>query len=142
MSFTCALRDGSTDFSCCSIVIDDFGNNWPPGVDYFNANAGMFFISANFMIKEIDDGIKRASIQMAENYSSSLTTTLTFFRLSLLDCKEMVFCFWNWPDFLWEKNCSSDKEKHLKFKSENVEIYRTIFETKCLFNLFLEVSQI
>ena len=93
MSFTCALRDGSTDFSGCSIIIDDFGNNWPPGVDYFNANARMFFISANFMIKEIDDGIKRASIQMAENYSSSLTTTLTFFRLSLLDQKEIEFCF-------------------------------------------------
>ena len=89
------MRDGSTDFSGCSIIIDDFGNNWPPGVDYFNTNAGMFFILANFMIKEIDDGIKRASIQMAENYSSSLTTTLTFFRLSLLDQKEMVFSFQN-----------------------------------------------
>ena len=54
-----------------------------------------------------------------------------------------------------EKNCSSEREKLLKFKAEgqefakNVEITRTIYSnieqilvTKCFFNLFLKVSPI
>ena len=52
------------------------------------------------------------------------------------------------------KNCSSDREKLLKFEAEgkNVEITKTIysncdrseqfFVTECFFNLFLEVSHI
>ena len=50
------------------------------------------------------------------------------------------------------KNCSSDKEKLLKFDAEGLRIckiylnseikVRPIFETECFFNLFLEVSPI
>ena len=55
MSFTCAFREGSADFSGSSIVIDDFGNDWPPGVDSFYASARVFLISADFTIKELND---------------------------------------------------------------------------------------
>ena len=33
----------------------------------------------------------------------------------------MVFCFQNCSDPLWEKNCSSDPEKLLKFEAEGRE---------------------
>jgi len=39
---------------------------------------------------------------------------------------EMVFCLQNCSDLLWEKNCSSDQEKRLKFKAEGREF------AKCL----------
>ena len=54
-SITCALREGSADFSGSSIVIDDFGNDWPPGVDCFNASAWVILMSTDFMIKKADD---------------------------------------------------------------------------------------
>ena len=31
---------------------------------------------------------------------------------------EMVFCYQSCSDLLWEKNCSSDREKLLKFEAE------------------------
>ena len=34
---------------------------------------------------------------------------------------EMVFCYQNCSDLLWEKNCSSDREKLLKFEAEGRE---------------------
>ena len=34
---------------------------------------------------------------------------------------EIVFCYQNCSDLLWEKNCSSDGEKNLKFKAEGRE---------------------
>ena len=69
----------------------------------------------------------------------------------------MVFCYQNCSDLLWE-NCSSDREKLLKFEAEGrefakeFEITRTIYSnserseqflvTECFFSLFLEVSYI
>ena len=35
--------------------------------------------------------------------------------------QNLVFCFQNCSDLLWEKNCSSDQEKLLKFKAEGRE---------------------
>ena len=34
---------------------------------------------------------------------------------------EMIFCYQNCSDLLWEKNCSSDLEKLLKFEAEGRE---------------------
>ena len=41
------------------------------------------------------------------------------------------------------KNCSSDREKLLKFEAEgtNSEWSENLLVTECFFNLFLEVSQ-
>ena len=71
---------------------------------------------------------------------------------------EMLFCYQNCSGLLVRKNCSSDREKLLKFEAEgrefakNFEVTRTIYSnserseqflvTECFFNLFLEVSQI
>ena len=33
----------------------------------------------------------------------------------------MVFCYQNCSDVLWEKKCSSDREKLLKFQAEGQE---------------------
>ena len=33
----------------------------------------------------------------------------------------MVFCYQNCSDLLWEKNCSSDREKKPKFEAEGWE---------------------
>ena len=62
--------------------------------------------------------------------------------------KEMVICYQNCSDLLWE-NCSSDREKRLKFEAEGWELanilitleqfiqkgkkVRTVFETGCFF---------
>ena len=54
-SITCPLREGSADFSGSSIVIDDFGNDWPPSVDSFNASTWMFLFLTDFTIKELND---------------------------------------------------------------------------------------
>ena len=35
--------------------------------------------------------------------------------------KKMVFCYQNCSDLLWQKNCSSDQEKLLKFEAEGRE---------------------
>ena len=35
--------------------------------------------------------------------------------------EEMLFCYQNCSDLLWEKNCSSDWEKLLKFEAEGRE---------------------
>ena len=34
---------------------------------------------------------------------------------------KMVFCYQNCSDLLWKKNCSSDREKLLKFQAEGRE---------------------
>ena len=34
----------------------------------------------------------------------------------------MVFCYQNCSDLLWEKKCSSDQEKLLKFEAEGREL--------------------
>ena len=68
----------------------------------------------------------------------------------------MAFCYQNCSDNTVRKNCSSDQEKLWKFEAEDQEFAnlrsleqfiqtvkgQTIFETECLFDLFLEVSQI
>jgi hypothetical protein len=66
----------------------------------------------------------------------------------------MVFCFQNCSDLLREKNCSSDREKALKFEAEGQEFANILISleqfiqtvkfllTECFFNLFLEVSHI
>ena len=41
-------------------------------------------------------------------------------------CKDMVFCYQNCSDLLWEKNCSSDLEKLLKFKAEGQEFAKIL----------------
>ena len=46
---------------------------------------------------------------------------------------KMVFCFLNCSDLLWEKKCSSDGEKRLKFEAEGenfyvLKIYLNLFE--------------
>ena len=51
---------------------------------------------------------------------------------------EMIFCY---------QNCSSDREKLLKFEAEgrefsNSERSEQFLVTECFFNLFLEVPQI
>ena len=68
----------------------------------------------------------------------------------------MVFCYQNCSELLWEKKCSCDREKLLKFKAECQEfakflrsLCRTIYSnsegseqllvTKCFFNLFLKI---
>ena len=38
-------------------------------------------------------------------------------KISILKTK-IVFCFQNCSDLLWEKKCSCDREKRLKFKAE------------------------
>ena len=67
---------------------------------------------------------------------------------------EMVFCYQNCSDLLWEKICSSDREQFLKFEAEGQEFskvlisvekkndqwkVRTIFETEHFSNLLQEV---
>ena len=69
----------------------------------------------------------------------------------------IVLCFQNCSDLLWEKVFSSDREKLLKLEAEDqefakflgFEIPKTIYSNsksliqfECFFNLFLEVSQI
>ena len=39
---------------------------------------------------------------------------------------EMVFCFQNCDDLLWEKKCSSDREKLLKFEAEGGEFSKVL----------------
>merc|ERR1719361_114878 len=41
----------------------------------------------NFGIKKTNYGVKRTPTQMTENCANSLTTSLTFFRLSFWGCK-------------------------------------------------------
>ena len=41
-------------------------------------------------------------------------------------CAEMVFCYQNCSDLLWEKNCSSDREKRLKFEAEGREFAKIL----------------
>ena len=38
--------------------------------------------------------------------------------------RTMVFCYQNYSDLLWEKKCSSDREKLVKFKAEGWEFAR------------------
>ena len=38
----------------------------------------------------------------------------------------MVFCYQNCSDLLWEKNCSSDREKLLKFEGEGWEFAKLL----------------
>ena len=38
----------------------------------------------------------------------------------------MVFCYKNFSDLLWEKNCSSDREKLLKFEAEGQEFAKVL----------------
>ena len=38
----------------------------------------------------------------------------------------MVFCYQNCSDLLWEKNCSSDREKLLKFEAESREFSKSL----------------
>ena len=38
----------------------------------------------------------------------------------------MVFCYQNCSDLLWEKNCSSDWEKLLKFEAEGREFAKNL----------------
>ena len=40
--------------------------------------------------------------------------------------KGLVFCFQNCSDILWEKNCSSDWEKLLKFEAEGREFSKIL----------------
>ena len=67
-----------------------------------------------------------------------------------------VFCYQNYFDLLWEKNCSSDQKtfkirgwrprnfgiilRSLKLSIQIVS--EQVLEAECIFNLFLEVSQI
>ena len=39
---------------------------------------------------------------------------------------EMVFCYQNCSDLLWEKNCSSDRKKVLKFEAEGRDVLRSV----------------
>ena len=39
---------------------------------------------------------------------------------------KMVFCYQNCSDLLWEKNCSSDWEKLLKFEAEGQEFAKSL----------------
>ena len=67
---------------------------------------------------------------------------------------EMVFCYQNFSDLLWEKNDLVIEKILLKLEAEgwSFKITRTIFSNskmseqvlvkECFFNLFLEVSQI
>ena len=60
----------------------------------------------------------------------------------------MAFCYQNGSDLLWEKKCSSDQEKLLKFEGRsreictNFEIPRTIYSNSERFVQFLKVSEI
>ena len=38
----------------------------------------------------------------------------------------MVFCYQNCLDLLWEKNCSSDREKLLNFEAEGREFAKVL----------------
>ena len=38
----------------------------------------------------------------------------------------MVFCYQNCSDLLWKKNCSSDREKLLKFEAEGQEFVKIL----------------
>ena len=38
----------------------------------------------------------------------------------------MVFCYQNCSDLLWENNCSSDREKLLKFEAEGQEFAKSL----------------
>ena len=35
--------------------------------------------------------------------------------------RQMVFCYQNCSDLLWEENCSSDRQKLLKFEAKDQE---------------------
>ena len=43
-----------------------------------------------------------------------------------IEGEEMVFCYQNCSDLLWEKNCSSDWEKLLKFGAKGREFSKTL----------------
>ena len=80
-----------------------------------------------------------------------------FLCKSFFNSKKKFYTFFlNCSYLLWEKNNLIDWEKLLKFEAEAQELAKickitkqfkrtikvsTIFETKCFFNLFLEVSQ-
>ena len=50
----------------------------------------------------------------------------------------MVFCYQNSSDLLWEKKCSSDREKLLKFEAEGWEFAKFLRSPK---QFFLTVGQ-
>ena len=68
--------------------------------------------------------------------------------------QKLVFFFQNCSDLLWQKSCSSDKEKKMKFKAEGQELAKCLksldhffvtegqnnFWKQIFLNLFLEVS--
>ena len=43
------------------------------------------------------------------------------FEINKPQFTKIVFCFQNCSDLLWEKNCSSDQEKRLRLKVENLK---------------------
>ena len=45
---------------------------------------------------------------------------------------KMVFCYQNCSDLLWEKNCSNDWEKRLKFEAEGREFAKFLRSHICL----------
>ena len=84
--------------------------------------------------------------------------SLCFLSISLPLLLKMVFCYQNCSDLCTvRKNCSSDREKLLKFKSEaqefakflrsleqfiQSEMSEQLLVTECYFYLFLKVSHI
>ena len=58
---------------------------------------------------------------------------------------EMVFCFQNFSDLLWEKIVLVIEKNFWDYKNNSFEQFKDsskTFETECFFNLFLEVYQI
>ena len=41
----------------------------------------------------------------------------------------MVFCFENWCDLMWEKNCSVDRENFCKFEAESLRSLEQFIKT-------------
>ena len=65
-------------------------------------------------------------INKSDLHFNSILHDLQLFGSSI-SSTEMVFCYQNCSDLLWEKKCSSDQEKLLKFEAEGWE-FAKIFE--------------
>ena len=56
-----------------------------------------------------------------QSSSATLMYHISISKYLYLSLTKMVFGFENCSDLLWEKNCSSDREKLLKFEAEGRE---------------------
>ena len=119
-----------------------------------NADGKLCVLKEEMVQSVVKEPILKCTLKNVEKCHYTYITQFTPIREEV-----MVFCYQNCSELLWEKNCSIDWEKLLKFKAEGwrqrfdffwdhynnlFEHWKvsTIFEREYFFDLFLEVSQI